>query len=194
LRAALRTLPREQAEDIVREIRSHLLESGQGADGLDAARVDEAITRLGDPAALASAYVMDHLALRAQTSRSPILLLRVVLHWARRSLEGIAALIVAFLGYGIALIGLACALFKPFTPDRIGLWVRELTPGDPTFQLGRVSAPPTDARELLGWYIVPLGLVVGALALVATTRYLRAKVRKYRGHRAGDSSRVSATE
>jgi hypothetical protein len=40
--------------------------------------------------------------------------------------------------------------------------------------------PPTDARELLGWYIVPLGLVVGALALTVTTRYLLGRVKKLR--------------
>jgi hypothetical protein len=194
LRAALATLPGEQADDIVREIRSHLMESGQGEAGLDAPRVAAALTRLGDPRALAGAYVMDHLALRAQHSRSPILLLRLVTLWARRSLEGVAALTVAFIGYGIALVALGCAFFKPFMPSRIGLWMWEITPGDPSFQLGRVSVPPADARELLGWYIVPFGLVIGGLALVATTRYLRAKVRRYRGLHATDRSALSGTE
>ncbi|HSL69846.1 MAG TPA: hypothetical protein VK864_06360 [Longimicrobiales bacterium] len=194
LRSSLRALPEDQADDIVREIRSHLIESGQGDAGLDARRVGEAMTRLGDPAALASAYLMDQLALRAQASRSPILLLRLVMHWATRSLEGIGALIVAFIGYGTALIGLGCALLKPFTPDRIGLWVREVPPDDFSYQLGRVSAPPADAHELLGWYIVPLGLVVGAITLTATTRYLLAKARKYRRIRAGDGSGISLAQ
>jgi hypothetical protein len=102
------------------------------------------------------------------------------MHWATRSVEGIWALVVAFLGYGTALIALGCALLKPFTPERIGLWVREDATGDLSYQLGRVAMPPTDARELLGWYIVPLGLVVGALALTVTTRYLLGRVKKLR--------------
>ena len=187
LRSSLRTLPTGQTEDIVREIRSHLVECACGAHEPDQRRLAEAIARLGKPAALASAYLMDSLAQRAQVSRSPILLLRLVMHWATRSLEGIAALVVAFAGYATALIGFGCALFKPFIPERIGLWMRQVPPDDVSYQLGRVSAPPADARELLGWYIIPLGLIVGAIALMATTRFLLGKVRKYRGTRDRDT-------
>ena len=179
LRTSLRGLPAEQVEDIVREIRSHLRESA----GTDRERLTEALARLGDPATLGSAYRMDDLALRAQSSRSPLLLLRLVMHWATRSLEGLGALVVAFLGYGTALIALGCALVKPFMPERVGLWVQRLPPDDWSFQLGRVPVAPTDAREVLGWYIVPLGLLVGAIALTATSRYLLAKVRKFRSAR-----------
>ena len=176
LKASLRGLPAEQVEDIVREIRSHLVESA----GSDRERLAEAFVRLGDPVTLGSAYRMDDLALRAQTSRSPLLLLRLVMHWATRSLEGLGALVVGFLGYGTALIALGCALFKPFMPERVGLWVQRVPPDDWSFQLGRVAAAPTDAREVLGWYIVPLGLLIGAIAFTATSRYLLAKVRRFR--------------
>jgi hypothetical protein len=176
LKASLRGLPADQVEDIVREIRSHLMECA----GSDPERLTEAFARLGDPATLGGAYRMDDLALRAQTSRSPLLLLRLVMHWATRSLEGLGALVVAFLGYATALIALGCALVKPFMPDRVGLWVQRVPPDDWSFQLGRVATAPTDAREVLGWYIVPLGLLVGAIALTATSRYLLAKVRKFR--------------
>ena len=179
LRASLRGLPAEQVEDIVREIRSHLVES----TGSDRERLSEAFARLGDPATLGRAYRMDDLALRAQTSRSPLLLLRLVMHWATRSLEGAGALVVAFLGYGTALIALGCALVKPFMPGRVGLWVQRVPPDDWSLQLGRVATAPTDAREVLGWYIVPLGLLVGGIALTATSRYLLAKVRKFRAAR-----------
>jgi hypothetical protein len=176
LKASLHGLPAEQVEDIVREIRSHLLESS----GNDGERLSQALARLGDPAVLGSAYRMDDLALRAESSRSPLLLLRLAMHWATRSIAGIGALVVATLGYGTALIALGCALVKPFMPERVGLWVQRVPPDDWSFQLGRVAAPPTDAREVLGWYIVPLGLLVGAIALTATSRYLLAKVRKVR--------------
>jgi hypothetical protein len=176
LRASLRGLPVEQVEDIVREIRSHLLDSA----GSDGEQLTDALARLGDPEVLGGAYRMDDLALRAQTSRSPLLLLRFVMHWATRSLGGLGALVVAFLGYGTALVAFGCALFKPFMPDRVGLWVRRVPPDDWWFQLGRVPAAPTDAREVLGWYIVPLGLLLGTIALTATSRYLLAKVRKLR--------------
>jgi hypothetical protein len=180
LRSALGPLPAAQADDIIGEIRSHLVETAAGDRGSNAQRVADAIARLGDPATLANAYLMENLALRAQSTRSPFLLLRLVLLWAARSVEGLVALVVAFFGYATALIGLGCALFKPFTPERIGLWVRQVAADDFSYQLGRVSAPPSDARELLGWYIIPLGLIVGGIAFAATTRFLLAMVRKYR--------------
>ena len=183
LRASLRGLPAEQVEDIAREIHSHLIESA----GTDRERLTEALARLGDPATLGSAYRMDDRALRAQSSRSPILLLRLVMRWATRSLEGLGALVVAFLGYGTALIALGCALVKPFMPDRVGLWVQKVPPDDWSFQLGRVATAPIDAREVLGWYIVPLGILVGAIALTATSRYLLAKVRKFRSARSASA-------
>jgi hypothetical protein len=180
LRSSLRALPAGQVDDIAREIRSHLLESAGAEAGLAEQQVAAAIARLGEPEALAAAYVLDDLAVRAQTSASPILLLRVAGSWARRSLRGVRDLFVAIVGYATAFIGLGCALFKPFIPERVGLWVQHVPPDDVAYQLGRVSSPPADARELLGWYIIPLGLLVGGLAFVATTRYLRARVRKYR--------------
>jgi hypothetical protein len=179
----MRSLPAAQADDITREIRSHLVESTERNGELDPQLLAAAIDRLGDPATLAGAYVMDSLAEQAQVTRSPFLLLRMVSLWATRSFEGVVALAVAFIGYAAALISFGCALFKPFMPERIGLWVREVQPGDPTYQLGRLAVPPTDARELLGWYIVPLGLIAGAAFLVLTTRYLLGKVRKYRSGR-----------
>jgi hypothetical protein len=180
LRSGLRSLPVGQVDDITREIRSHLLETAEGEGGLDRQLLDAAMARLGEPETLAAAYEMDHLALRAQATGSPILLLRLAGFWATRSLEGIRDLLVAVAGYAVAFIGIGCAVLKPFMPERIGLWAQHVPPDDVAYQLGRVSSPPSDARELLGWYIVPLGLLVGGLAFVATTRYLRARVRRYR--------------
>ena len=85
LRSSLRALPAGQVDDIAREIRSHLLESAGAEAGLAEQQVAAAIARLGEPEALAAAYVLDDLAVRAQTSASPILLLRVAGSWARRS-------------------------------------------------------------------------------------------------------------
>lgn len=43
--------------------------------------------------------------------------------------------------------------------------------------------PPAGARELLGWWVVPLGLVVGCGLLVLTTRFALWCARQYRGRR-----------
>jgi hypothetical protein len=46
---------------------------------------------------------------------------------------------------------------------------------------------------VLGWYIIPLGLIIGAIAFAATSRYLLAKARKYRKTRVQDTSGAAAS-
>ncbi len=51
-------------------------------------------------------------------------------------------------------------------PGQIGAWV---SPG--SFSIGTTTNP--GAHDVLGWWLVPVGLAVGAIALVATTWILR---------------------
>jgi len=172
LRVALRSMPSPDVDDILRELRSHLAEVAKTDGRWDASAAAAAITRLGDPMVLAEQYQLDQLAARAQSQRSPVLLVRLVARWAARSVAGLWALLIAALGYSVSVIALGCAVLKPFYPERIGLWVVATAEGDPTFQLGRVIAPMPGARELLGWFILPLGLIVAVVSFALTTRYL----------------------
>lgn len=172
LRSALRSMPSPDVDDILRELRSHLTEVASTDGRWDASAAAAAITRLGEPVRLAEQYQLQQLAARAQSQRSPVLLVRLVARWAARSIAGVWALLLAALGYSVTVVTLACALLKPFYPERIGLWVVTTADGDLTFQLGRVIEPMPDARELLGWFILPLGLIVAIVSFALTTRYL----------------------
>jgi len=166
LRRSLGELPAEEVNDILREIRGHILERAETGGEL----TDEALVRilreLGQPEDIGPLYQAEAMVARARSSLSPALMLRTTLRWAMRSIAGFIVFMAGLLGYGTAFGFFACALLKPFMPAQIGLWIR----GN-GFTLGAVDAP--GANELLGWWIIPVGLIAGAVLLVCTTHALR---------------------
>ena len=68
------------------------------------------------------------------------------------------------------------AALKPFFPDHVGLWWNPPA----LFALGFVREPEP-RFEILGWWIIPLGLLAGCLLWLGTSRLLRGSLRRYRG-------------
>jgi hypothetical protein len=168
-----------EAEDLIAELHSHLVDVARTGDTWDLERLRAAIARFGDPVALARECRLQNVARRAETTRTPWALLRFAAQWAGVAFAGARALVLGALGYGIAFFSLALAVAKPLVPQRIGLW---LIPAgeDVHVQLGRSLVPPAGGEEVLGWSIVPIGLALAALAFFATTRYLVLRVRWFR--------------
>ncbi len=169
LRSALRTLPEGETHDIVEEIRSHIRDSAETAGVLDPDAMNAALERLGPPRALASMYRVENLAKRAERTRSPWLALRTIFHWAGLSLSGAWVLLVSLVGYTLAASFLICAVAKPFNPHRVGLWRLDDPQDSWSLHLG-FRAPP-QGTEVLGWWIVPLGLLAGAGLVLLSVRF-----------------------
>ena len=160
LRTRLRGL--QDSDDIVAEIRSHALNAGDVIGTLD---------RLGSPAELASLYEPDR-------SSSPRLLVRGLLRWATGSIVGFFALLTLLAGYVMAISFFLAALVKPIAPHRVGLW--RLAADEISLRIGLIAAPPPGSEELLGWWIVPIGLAAGLLVLWLTPRFGRWAIRHFR--------------
>lgn len=169
LRRALRPLPAEEALEIVEEIRSHVLDSAEQNGGLSEERLDTALGRLGRAAELAAMYVTESLVRRAEVSRSPWLALRSIFRWATLSVAGFFVFLGSLIGYGIGASFVVCALVKPFAPGRVGLWKLADPADDLSFSLGWVNRP--DATDLLGWWIIPVGLAIGLGLIFLTARF-----------------------
>jgi uncharacterized membrane protein len=167
LRRSLGELPAEDVNDILREIRSHILERAEAAGDMTDETLMRILRELGQPEDIGPLYQADAMVARARSSFSPSLILRTTLRWGMRSVAGFVAFIAGIVGYSIAIGFFGCALLKPFLPDQIGLWMH---PNG--VSLGTISSQAT-AHDLLGWWIIPVGLVVGALLLVWTTHFLR---------------------
>jgi len=177
LQSALGGLPNEQVNDTIQEIRTHLQDSASTDGELTDDSVAAALGRLGSPKQLAAMYVTENLIQRATATRSPWLVLRGTLHWATMSLVGVCALLGCVVGYALTAVFTYCALAKAFRPDRVGLW--RYSDPDLTYSLHLGFVAPPMGTEVLGWYIVPVGLVLGIGLFLLTTQIALWTMRKF---------------
>lgn len=179
LRRCLRELPPEDVNDILREIRSHILDRAEAAGELTDERIVAILKALGRPEDIGPLYESEAMISRARASFSPTLILRTTMRWAMRSLFGFIVFMAGLFGYSLAAGFLACAILKPFLPDEVGMWVHPN---------GLVSFGAVDVahgtHELLGWWIIPVSIIASAAFLVGTTRALRTLLR-YARRRSG---------
>jgi uncharacterized membrane protein len=184
LRGHLRGLSEETTREILKELRSHIMEKA-AADGMTVAAVDATLAALGRPEELAKEYVTDELLARAEVSRSPFRILGGLLRWASLSVAGFFVLVASITGYFLGAVFILVAALKPFHPETAGLWVLREAAGDSSFSIHLgFGYAPVAGREVLGWWIVPIGLLSGCLLLILTTRFAVFCSRLYRKSRA----------
>jgi hypothetical protein len=167
----LRGLPGPEVAEIVRELHGHILERLAG--DWDNSRVCDVLRRLGDPRAIARGYVEAGAhtgtgsGLADKTRRTPVSCLT---RGARTLARVLAASVGSALAYGFAACWLFTALAKPFQPARVGLWLMPDANGDLNLSLGSHGTADI-GRDLLGWWVVPIGLALGAATALLTWRW-----------------------
>ena len=181
LRQGLRGMSDADAHEIVEELRSHITDKASASGQLSETAVDTALASLGSPEALAKEYLTDELLSRTNATRSPVRILDVLFRWASLSTAGLFALLASLAGYSFGLICLFSAILKVVHPRTAGLWSFVDASGDTNIsvRLG-FGPPPQDAHELLGWWIVPIGLAVGFVCLLLTTSFARWCIHQFR--------------
>ena len=175
LRAALTGMTLAEREDIVEEIRMHIRESC----GDPQTSMEEILAGLGPADELAQQYRTGLLVQRARHSISPLVILRATLRWATTGVEGFLVFIIAIWGYGMGVGFLLLALLKLFFSQHTGLWVG---PGEFNFSFrmgATMTNPASPVHELLGWWLIPVCLVIGSLSLVATTKLIQVLLRRF---------------
>lgn len=181
LRQRLRRMKDEDVREIIEELRSHIMDKSAAGGPITIASVDAALTGLGDPEELASQYTTDNLLARAEVSRSPLRILKSLFHWASLSIAGFFVLLGSFLGYFFGAVLMLVAVLKLVHPRTAGLWISPDASGDLqiSFRLGFGSVPAS-GRDVLGWWIVPIGWIAGAALVMLTTYIAVWFVRQYR--------------
>ena len=189
LRGRLRGIRDDEVREIVEELRSHIMDkaatskeaSGEANGEITAAGVDAALAALGTPEELASQYMTENLLARAEVSRSPVQILRSLFRWASLSVAGFFVLLGSILGYFLGAVFILVAVLKPFHPHTAGLWVFPNGAGDSeiSFRMGFGSIP-VGGRDVLGWWIVPIGWMAGGGLVMLTTHIALWFVRRYR--------------
>jgi hypothetical protein len=173
LRQALVGLPPQEIAEIVREIHGHILERAESMDPLIEAGLAGILGALGDPQDIGSLYQSRAMVARARASTSPWLILRTTVRWAGKSIAGLLMSFFAIFGYTFGVCWIVGAVLKFFDPDRVGLWVG---PQSWDMSLGTLTVAERTrehATEVLGWWLVPIGLIAGPLTLIITTLILR---------------------
>lgn len=181
LRRQLRGPMDEDIEDIVEEIRAHILDKTSLSAAPDA--LAATLASLGKPEELASRYRTDDLLQRAQGTRSPLLSLHSLFRWATLSFVGLVVFLISVFGYSLGGGLVIIAVLKLIWPRATGFWMEFYPDGSPKsasggFGSGYATQPPP-GRELLGWWLVPIGLVLGAALLFVTFRFGTWSIRKF---------------
>jgi hypothetical protein len=184
LSTQLQAAPPEDTRDFIEEIRSHILEAATNDGQLDAATVSAALADLGPAPVLAANYIKQNVSM--PTGLSSFRLVEPRRNFARgrhgvlRAVRLFLALIVAC---GCAAVSVVCVISKIFHPGRAGLW--RFGSDEFSLHLGLRPdfVPPPVSQELLGWYIVPLALLIGILSLVAANQIVRRSLRQLRLNR-----------
>jgi Protein of unknown function (DUF1700) len=181
LRQRLRGVKDEEVREIVEELRSHIMDKIAANGEVTAAGVDAALAALGSPEELASQYITDNLLARAEVSRSPLQILKSLFRWASLSVAGFFVLLGSIMGYFFGVVLVLVAVAKLFHPRTAGLWTYPDSTGnlELSFRLGFGSAP-VRGNDMLGWWIIPIGWLVGCGLVMLTTHIAVWFVRKYR--------------
>lgn len=160
----LARLERADADEVLREIESHLHEAmtarRAAGEPVDAAQI---LAGFGPPQQLAQQYVA-HLLQGSPPPPGFRALQRI-----RQQVGDGLIWATAFAGYGSALALLLLAIAKAIAASGLGLWA------DASGQvavLGVVDPPPAGMRELLGWWLLPLAAGLSAAVFLLTRRLL----------------------
>jgi hypothetical protein len=172
----LKGLPKSEVDEIVAELRSHVLDKVAGTPTPQ--RVEAAIAALGGPREVARLNLTERVAAELEEDRSPLTVLRGVGRLAGLSVYGAFAGLVSFSGYALAASLLITAAVKPFWGRHAGLWRVPEGNDAYAFSLGVNSSP--QGQELLGWWIIPIGVVMGLLLGWLTWRFGISSVRMMR--------------
>jgi uncharacterized membrane protein len=167
VRRYLKGLPKSEADEIVAELRAHVLD--KVASSPTPKRVEAAIAALGSPREVARLNLTERVAAEVEGNRSPLTVLRGVGRLAGLSLYGGFAGLVTFTGYAIAAGFAITALSKLLSRTHAGLWRYPKASGGYGFVLGVVDH--ANGQELLGWWIVPIGIALGLVLGWLTWRF-----------------------
>ncbi len=168
LREQLAGLPADEVDEILRELRGHIVERAAGRDS-ERGRppVEQVLRELGTPEEIGSLYRADALVARARAGFSPALIIRATIRWGTRTVLGFLAFLTGVAGYALGGALIVCALLKPIFPTHVGLWINSHN-----VLLG-AEVPRPQGPELLGWWIIPYGLAVGSAFILGITVFLR---------------------
>lgn len=162
----LSRLDKEEANDVIREIESHLydaleLQQQQG----QVSNAQSILDGFGEPRVLAQQYV-EHMVNGAPPPKGFNAIQKV-----KRGVTKSLFYSMAFVGYGISLFFIVVGLCKLVMPEAVGVW--SASQGNSiiiTFSEHSLSK----SQEIFGYWLIPITLLLGGFIAGLTTKILAA--------------------
>jgi uncharacterized membrane protein len=169
LRQTLRSfLPRDTAQEAVREIESHLREAIAAADGApnETAVLQRVLAELGTPAQVARGYSLEMTLDEAAATAGLVPICRALLRLASTTVRGFFAVLGLFAGYAVGISFLAIAVLKPIFPANVGF----IVVNGVVRSMGAQFPMPPGGEVRGGYWVIPMGIAAGLAALALTHR------------------------
>lgn len=170
----LSRLDKAEADEVVREIESHIYDAIDGVrddslgefgrDSGDGQAVDLILSGFGDPRELAAAYV-NHI-LDGAPPPAGFKAIQIVKQSVTRGLF----YSMAVGGYGLTIFLLLLAGFKLIAPNTVKIW--EADQGN-SWIIGLDAQMPAGSIELFGFWVLPVSLMLGLGSGYLTYRILK---------------------
>ena len=171
IEAMLDPLQPDTRREIEQELKVHLLESIRHDEAeQESERVLNATEKLGRPEEYLEPIVTDRLIEEGSTTYNP---LRIMKGLGRTITQGVKMTVLGFLfvfGYLTGLAVASLAVLKPFFPENVGLFYSP-NQGPWRFAFGFIDQPG-GMREVLGYWVIPVSIVLSALMYVGLTKLL----------------------
>lgn len=165
LAAQLSKLDKADAEEVMREIECHIHDVVDQAEARgEAIDITALLAGFGPPETLAAQYIA-----HIQDGAAPPAGFRVIQRVKQSVTRGLFYSMAAF-GFSIAIALLLLALAKLMAPAAVGVWSAA---GGNTIAITWSGSPYPNAKELLGYGLVPIALIAALWCAELTRRVLR---------------------
>jgi uncharacterized membrane protein len=177
LRKILKPLSPDEREEIVLEIKGHILDrlSLIKEEKDEVGNLKTVLEKLGDPEVYAPGFVTDYILDKGVKEKSVSLIFKGLLRWGFSTITGLVSVIFFFalylLSFSLAIIG----ILKPLFPKDIGLFVK----GGSFEGLGYIKNVSSDPqiKELLGYAFIPIAIISGILIFFVATWLLKKTIK-----------------
>lgn len=173
----LKPFPEKEREEIVLEIKSHIEERMAQSTGAEAGTeaLKNALSRLGRPEEYGSEFVTDYLLSMGMERKKAWMVFKGLLRWGCNTLVGFFYSIFFFSSYLISVSFIFIGIMKPIFPQNVGLFLNN---GE-VQNFGLIMGMTNDAtmQEVLGYWIIPISLVIGIAWFLTTTWLLKRIIR-----------------
>ncbi|HVP36460.1 MAG TPA: hypothetical protein VMT04_05640 [Terriglobales bacterium] len=177
LKDVLRPLPEKERDEIVLEIKGHIqekLSQSSQAEG-DKEALMNALIKLGKPEEYGSEFVTDYLLSRGIERRHAGMIFKGLIRWGCNTLVGFFYSLFFFVSYSISLSFVFIGIMKPIFQEQVGFFLRDGIPQNFGFIMGAIDRQ--GMHEVLGYWIIPITLIIGIVWFFATTWLLKKVIR-----------------